>query len=99
VGPSCATGQNDQSDAASLQVLLISDAPVGREQQPEAGFLGGVQQRTVAERVPAFGLRRVDRVRGQSTGQPLGRPVVKEDEPLNTQAPLTLPGMLSTAAH
>jgi hypothetical protein len=25
--------------------------------------------------------------------------VVKEDEPLNTQAPLTLPGMLSTAAH
>jgi len=25
--------QNDQCDAASLQVLLVADAPVGREQQ------------------------------------------------------------------
>jgi hypothetical protein len=45
-----------------LQILLVADAPVGREQQFEAGVLGGVQQCPVVERVPAFGLRRVDRM-------------------------------------
>ena len=60
---------------------MVPDAPVGREQHFEAGFLGGVQQCAVAQRVPALGLRRVDRVCGQRLGQSLRRPVVKEDGP------------------
>jgi hypothetical protein len=48
-GPLGATRQNDEGDAAHLQVLLVSDAPVGREQQPESRLFGRVQQRAVTE--------------------------------------------------
>ena len=65
---------------STSQVLLVADAPVGRKQQVEARLLGCLQQLAVAERVPAFGLRRVDRVPGQRAGQSLRRAVVKEDE-------------------
>ena len=41
--PPGATRQNDESDRGVLQVLLVADAPVGREQQLEACLLGGVQ--------------------------------------------------------
>lgn len=34
-GPLGAARQNDKSDAAYLQVLLIADAPIGRDQQLE----------------------------------------------------------------
>jgi hypothetical protein len=47
-------------DARDSQVLLVANTAVGGEQQLEARVLGGVQQRPVVERVPAFGLRRVD---------------------------------------
>jgi len=54
--------QNDERDAPGSQVLLVANAAVGGEQQLEPSVLGGVQQRPVVERVPAFGLRRVDRM-------------------------------------
>lgn len=78
--PPGATRQNDEGDAACSHVLLVADAPVGREQQLEARVLGSVQQRAVAERVPAFGLCRVNRVPRQRADQSLRRAVVKEDE-------------------
>ena len=60
--PLGATRQNDERDAPGSQVLLVANAAVGGEQQLEPSVLGGVQQRPVVERVPAFGLRRVDRL-------------------------------------
>ena len=41
--PLGAPRQHDQGDAASSQVLLVANATVGRQQQLEAGFLGGVR--------------------------------------------------------
>ncbi len=79
-GPLRAARQNDKGDAPHLQVLLVADAAVGREQQFEPRLFRGVQERAIAECVPAPGLRRVDCVPGQRTGQSLRRAVVKEDE-------------------
>ena len=45
--PLGATRQHDEGDTAGSQVLLVANATVGRQQQLEAGFLGGVQQRAV----------------------------------------------------
>jgi hypothetical protein len=42
--------------------LLVADAPVGREQNVEAGLLRSRQQCAVAVRVPALGLCGVNRV-------------------------------------
>ena len=78
--PPGGTCQDDEGDAASLQVLLVPDAPVGRKQQFEPCLLGGVQERAVAECAPTLRLRRGDGVPRQRTGKPLRRPVVKEDE-------------------
>ncbi len=66
--PPGATLQNDEGDATYSQVLLVADAPVGREQQLEPCLLGGVQERAVAEGLPAFRLRRVDGVPRQRAG-------------------------------
>jgi hypothetical protein len=44
---------DDQRDATRCQVLLIANATVGCEQQLEPCVFGGVQERAVAERVPA----------------------------------------------
>ncbi len=60
--------QDDEGDAASLQVLLVADAPVSREQELEACLFGGVQERAVTQRVPSLGLGRVDRVARQRAG-------------------------------
>jgi len=43
--PPAGTCQDNDGDAACLQVLLVADAPVGREQQLEPCRLGGVQER------------------------------------------------------
>ena len=79
-GPLGAARQNDKCDPPHLQVLLVADAAVGREQQFEPRLFRGVQERAIAECVPAPGLRRVDCVPGQRTGQSLPGAVVKEDE-------------------
>ena len=52
--------------------------PVGSEQQLEPCLFCGVQERAIVECVPAPGLRRVDRVPGERTGQSLRRAVVKD---------------------
>jgi hypothetical protein len=42
-----------------LAVLLAADAAIGGEQHVEACLLSGIQQLAIAERVPAFELRRM----------------------------------------
>ena len=79
-GPLGAARQSDEGDAPRSQVLLVADAAVGREQQLEPCRFRGVQERAIAQCVPAPGLRRVDCVPGQRTRQSLRRAVVKEDE-------------------
>ena len=78
--PLGAARENDEGDTARAQVLLVPDAPVGREQNIEAGLFCGLQERPVAESIPALGLSGVDGVPGQRADQPFGRAVVKEDE-------------------
>ena len=39
--PLGAARQNHEGDPSRFQVLLVSNAPIGREQQVEGGFLSG----------------------------------------------------------
>lgn len=58
----------------------MANASIGGDADLEARLFGCLQERTVAERVPASGLRGVTRVPRQQADQALRRPVVKEDE-------------------
>lgn len=80
VRPPGTAGENDEGNAARTQVLLVPDAPIGGEQYVVGCVARSFQERTVAECVPALGLRGVDGVPGQRADQPFGRAVVKEDE-------------------
>ena len=101
-GPLGATAQNDEGNTPGSQVLLVAYAPVSCEEQLEACLFGCVQQGSVAERVPAFGLCRVTGVPGQRADQSLRRAVVKEDEHRRGQgrrggSVLRTPGRLRSA--
>jgi hypothetical protein len=60
--PFGAARQDHESDASFFQVLLMTNASIGCEQQLEARLLGNIQEGTVTERVPALGLCSVDGV-------------------------------------
>jgi len=73
-------GQNNNGYSSPGKVLLIADSSVGRQEEIECRFLGGIQQRAVVELVPTSGLGCDDRVAGKGAGEALWRSVVKEDE-------------------
>jgi len=87
VRPPGAAGENDEGNAARTQVLLVPDAPIRGEQYVEGCVVRSFQERTVAECVPALGLRGVDGVPVQRADQPFGRAVVKEDEHRSGRGP------------
>jgi hypothetical protein len=65
---------NDEGNATCAQVLLVTDAPVGREKNIEAGLFCGLQKGAITERIPALGLCGVDGVPGSALINPLGVP-------------------------
>ena len=80
VRPPGTASEDDDGDTPCGQVLLVADAAVSREEQIECCLLGSVQERSIAERIPALGLCGVDGVPRKRADQPFRRPVIKEDE-------------------
>jgi hypothetical protein len=94
-GPLGATRQNDEGDAAHLQVLLVSDAPVGREQQPESRLFGRVQQRAVTEHERGLSIAQLGPVQNVEARQGAGRAIEARQNRLRSSLVKEMPAICS----
>ncbi len=71
--------QDDHSELATFQVLLMRKTGVGREQNLETGPLGNAQKLSIGQRAPALCIRGSDGMILQSVADGDGSPLVEKN--------------------